>query len=320
MTYYQALLDALTAEALHKDNGQEDIVLPPKEHESVPGSVPISYLGACPRLKGLERRNYPKRFPELDWRNNASTILKIHDGSMTEEFVQRAMIRAGLATPESIEVSVRIDSQGIRLHGRLDAETNYTPEGEILEIKRSEKFYGKDPTPFMKYAFQVLSYGIARHKQQLYVLVVEHAGIHLYRLTRSGDGWMFVNELTGDPVDAPWNTPEFINVANLAHMARTMTAYIAMPDEEILATRPIEDPLNPPESYLYGETWQCAKVSLPKKKGASGSCAPSCTHSCHHEALAPFAVHREDNRVVRSEGGVVSTLDPNDVESLFEGL
>ena len=41
-------------------------------------------------------------------RNSFGTVLKINDGNMTEAFVQKALIRAGLATHESVEVSVVI--------------------------------------------------------------------------------------------------------------------------------------------------------------------------------------------------------------------
>lgn len=320
MTYVQAIREALKREALHKENGEEEIVLLPKEHESIPGSIPISYMGACPRVKTLERRKYQQKFPQLDWRNSFGTVLKINDGNMTEAFVQKALIRAGLATHESVEVSVVINSNGIRLHGRLDAETHYTPDGEILEIKRSEKFFGKDPTPFMKYIFQVMSYGIARGKRQMYILMAEHAGIHLYRLNRQGVGWIVVNDETGEALAAPWNTAEFITTATLATMARDMLRYSEMSDDDVLATQPIPDPLNPPETYLSGEPWQCAKISKPKSAKLGGACSPSCAYSCHHESIMPFGIHYNDKKLVANEAPIEADFNLSDVESLFEGL
>src|SRR5689334_4198710 len=119
MTYYDALYDALKAEALHREHELPDITLPPKDHERVPGSIPISFLGACPKAKIAERRDLTPKFPELDWRNNPASIFKINDGNLTEAFVQKALIRAGLCGYDDVEVSVRIDQNGVRLHGRL---------------------------------------------------------------------------------------------------------------------------------------------------------------------------------------------------------
>ena len=320
MSYHDAILDALQREALHREQGEDEIVLLPKEHESVPGSVPIRYLAAGPRVKSLERRRYPQKFPQLDWRNSAGTVLKINDGNMTEAFVQKALIRAGLATPESVEVSVQIDTRGIKLHGRLDAETHYTPEGEILEIKRSEKFFGKAPTPFMKYIFQVMSYGIARGIRQTYILMVEHGGIHLYRMQRQGVGWIVVNDQTEEVLKAPWNLPEFLNPTTLAAMARTMMAYLEMSDADLLSTQPIPDPLNLPETYLAGEPWQCARVAKPKSKKLGGVCSPSCAYSCHHSSISPFGIHYEETKLVATGEPVETSFDPTDLEAIFEGL
>lgn len=317
MTYYQAIMDALIAEALHKERGEADIILPEKVHESVPDSIPISYLGACPKLKSLERRDAAPKIEGMRWQDKPETIFKVNDGNMTEAFVQRALIRAGLASHDSIEVNTRLVRETLQLHGRIDAITHYTPEGEILEIKRSEKFFGKAPTPFMKYSFQALAYGLSEKIRNMYILMMEHAGAHLYKLERNGAGWEVWNVLEETRLKADWNDPNFINPRMIQVMALRHAYHQAMTTEELMGVMPITDPFNALENFENGDAWQCCKVVKGRGKNDAAVAAPKCPFSCHFDENKSRMLTNNNGKLELSN--ILQTVETSE-DDLFAGL
>src|SRR5690554_4018104 len=124
---YAAYLRAL-------NEGEARVRLPDHQHDPTvsAGKVHASALGRCPLLKANERHNVPKRIQPTE--DQELNLLHLFQQSARDaEVVQEAVVWG-----KTGEVEVSIDSDELRLRGRIDLLVDYAGERHIVEIKRRD--------------------------------------------------------------------------------------------------------------------------------------------------------------------------------------
>lgn len=274
------------------DAGGEPVALPPKRHKSRKDSVPVSYLGACPRKKALERRNYPMILQHNDWKENPEARRKMEFGNRIEALLQEALIWSGYSDRSTIEVNITLERP--RLHGRIDAIVNVDGEDHILECKQRGAFGGKPAEPFIKEVYQLMSYMVATGLPG-HIIIVDRGPVQLYTLLPSNGGFRLYRQLPEEERIATnhrmelWNHPqnneEWLSIEMLEKIGDMHLANIQADSEVLINTVPIEDPLSKESTPLFGDHWQCVKIATkPRyrktKENFMGEVIPNCPYQC----------------------------------------
>jgi hypothetical protein len=286
-----------------KQKGRLEV--PPEEHVTVENSVPISYLGACPRNKALGRRNYAPIVPENRFEENLGALISTENGNMAESLIKGSLMYGKLAQHGDLGYSVSGCVNGANIHGRIDALIHYDGHPYVVEIKSSRSFFGKSPTPLLRYLYQLTSYLLLTDINQGILIYITN-DIYQFNLVRMNEGFILENE-DGSVAEVAYNHPETLCAQQIGLLAAAMKRHMDMDDDELLLQIPISDPLNDETSPSVGETWQCLKVDEKPHQYRAGNIKLGTVHSSCPWPCAP-ALQTSEPVTITIENGELKWL------------
>lgn len=319
----EAIYNALHHYIVNKANRNQRIELPPGEYVTHSNSLSAGNLGSCPRAKALSRKGINPDFPELNFRQNRSAMLKIQHGVMVEDLVQEALVDSGLSLVSDIEVNAYNEAE--HLHGRIDAIIRINGEKHILELKARQSFYGQPSSPMLKYAYQVMCYGLITGITNMHIVTVEQGDVQLWSLYPDGDGYQLFRH-TGEIWKNPLNMGSWLNMNTIRQMRDTILNLQEEDESHIRQLVPIYNPFDkehPDNDPLNGDTWQCVswikKPKVLKSRQENGEAINNCEYQCH-PGLQDLDGHiitpiTEDGRITFINSG--ETVIKSEDDSLF---
>ncbi len=289
-TLYATLQQAYYDYLKYLQEGNSPIALPYRGPEPSKSGLTVraSSLGRCPLAIALERSKSPMKFPPTQARELSSLHL-MQQGTRDAAPFQEAMLwKFG----ECAQVEIMVESEALRVRGRIDVILTVEGRGHIVEIKRRDAQRGTSgPAPKLSDVYQAMVYGLITGAESVNILILNRYFFNLWNLRPVGSGYVLVDE-KGDLWNSDLNAPEHLNHDNLrAEIAR----HLAYLDGGVTS-----DPM--PDFINRDEGWQCFqwengerpkryKREYKGKTERTETIVPRCPFWCHTDSPGPFEVH-----------------------------